>query len=133
MKMKKNFLVDRAVCLSCEGNYFDLHNCYDFQGFDFDVKRKTFCLNFTLVPESTDLKRNVSIKFTNVNNIEFSSEFFTHINRNLSELGYKSTDDQDYDWLMDEDKSLPQDHLFFRFEGDQYIRLHGDFATVEYQ
>lgn len=131
MKMKKNFLVDQAVGLSCGEHYFDLHNCYDFQGFDFDVIGKTFCLYFTLVSESQDLWKKVSIKFVGVDTLEFSDGFFIHINRNLSEIGYKSADDRDHDWLVGEDKSLPQDHLFFRFEADQYIRLHGECATVE--
>lgn len=131
--MEKNFLVDQAIGLSCEEHYFDLHNCYDFQGFDFDVIEKTFCLNFTIASESQDLKQKVSIKFVGVDTLEFSNGFFIHINRNLSEIGYKSADDQDHDWLVGEDKSSPQDHLFFRFEADQYIRLHGRWAMAEYQ
>jgi len=132
--MEKNFAVDQAIGLSCEGHYFDLHNCYDFQGFDFDVAGKTFYLNFTRSSGSQqDLKQKVSIKFVGIDAFELSDDFFRHINRNLSELGYKSADDRDHDWLVGEDKSSPQDHLFFRFEADQYIRVHGRWATVEYQ
>lgn len=131
--MKKNFSVNQAVGLSCEGHYFDLHNYYDFQGFDFDVAGKTFCLKFTRTSESQELKQKVSIKFVGIDAFELSDDFVAHINRNLLELGYKSADDRDHDWLVGEDDSLPQDHLFFRFEADQYIRVHGRWATVKYQ
>ena len=130
--MKKNFLIDQAVALICEGHYFDLHNCYDFTGFNFEVARKTFCLNFIRTLDSEGSAGSVSIKFVGADIIEISKGFFNHINSNLSEVGYKPPDDQDHDWLVDDRRSSSEDHLFFRFEKDQYIRIHGRYAIVEF-
>lgn len=131
--MEKNFLIDQGIALSCEGNYFDIHNCYDFQGFNFDAEGKIFYLNFTRASDSQKLKQNISIKFIDIDVLELSDDFVSHINFNLSEIGYKSAADRDYDWLIGEDKASPEDHLFFRFESDQYIRIYGRQVTVEYQ
>jgi hypothetical protein len=125
--MDKNYLIDQTNAVSCEGYCIDLHNYYDFIKLDFEVETKSLFLSFILnsAYRITDQKvDNITLKFTNVNYFEISSEFVTHINHSLCEVGYKNPDDQDLDWLLDERESNDSDHIVFRFANDQYIRLH---------
>ena len=129
--MNKNFLVDQSNGLNCEDGYYDLHNCYDFSGFDYDVFEKTFRLKFVRTSESIGQRKKLSIKVFGVDSLELSDLFVVHASSNLVELGYKSAGDRDHDWLIGEEKCLPEDHLFFRFDEDQFIRIHGHRAEVE--
>lgn len=129
--MKKNFKVDQGNAIICEGQIYDLHNFYNFQGFNFDVAGKIFYLHFTPTSQSQELKEGVSIKFVNVDALELSGNFVAHINHYLYEIGYKSPYDRDHDWIGDEESFSAQDHMFFRFESDEYIRVHGSHAIVE--
>ena len=128
--MKKNFLVDQAIALSCEQGYYDLHNCFDFSGFEFNVSKKIFRLNFHRAPESKGDAKELSIEILGVDSLELSDFFVLHAGSYLLEMGYKSATDRDHDWLISEEKCSPQDHLFFRFDQDEFIRVHGKQAEV---
>lgn len=124
--MKKNFLIDQAVGVIYEGRYFDLHNCYNFQGFEFEVVGKKFRLVFECSDSAlTTPQTKILIEFIDVSVLELSYGFTSHINQNLVEMGYKNADDRDYDWLVEERNAFETDHLFFRFDSDEYIRIYG--------
>ena len=130
--MKKNFLIDQAIALSCGDQYFDLHNRYDFQGFSFDIKTKTMLLKFKRSIEISESKNCILIiKFFDVDYFELSKSFTLHTTSHLEELGYKSPSDRDHDWLVNENKSTSTDHMFFRFADDQYIRIRSKWAEIE--
>ncbi|MFK7892599.1 MAG: hypothetical protein AB8B63_17410, partial [Granulosicoccus sp.] len=67
--MNENFSIDQAIGLDCGDCYFDLHNCYDFTGFAFDVARKAFKLKFEQTADST---KKLCIEIEDVSSLELS-------------------------------------------------------------
>ncbi len=134
--MERNFTIEQAVSVNYEDQCFDLHNCYDFKEFCFEVLTKTVLLKFELnngVANSNNMARLICLKFSSVDYFELSPQFVNGVNQNLSEIGYKNPDDTDYDWLINESKSTRLDHIFFRLANDEYIRLHSRWAVVSTQ
>lgn len=118
--MIKNFEVVDAVGLSFEGNYFDLHN--DFKIIDLKIDGSDFEIAFQRLVDSEEVG-GVRIEFRNFNYLE--SDVFP-LNGDclfISEVGYKNPDDMDCDWLLSESASRVEDHLFFRFDADHFLRI----------
>lgn len=131
--MEKNFTIEQAVSINYEGQHFDLHNCYDFKKFSFEIGTKTVLLKFELNSEfagSSAMVRSIIVKFSGVDFFQLSPQFANFVSDNLSEMGYKNPDDMDHDWLVGESKSTKLDHMFFRLANDEYIRLHSRWAAV---
>lgn len=70
------------------------------------------------------------MNFEAVDYLEFSPNFGSRIVCGLEDMGYKSPGDRDDEWLLDEQQSTPDDHLFFRLEGGDFIRVHCQHADI---
>ncbi len=125
--MDKNFVVDNAVAIDIEGSLYDLHNFYDFKELNIDAAIKVVSLLFVINSQTVkdrQMYEKVSIKFRGVQYFELSQNFVSKITCDLEEIGYKNPGDMDVDWLIDENKSVESDHIFFRFANDEFIRIY---------
>ncbi|MFT4926262.1 MAG: hypothetical protein ACI8WB_002360 [Phenylobacterium sp.] len=125
--MKKNYMIDQAIAVHCETLYFDLHNEYDFKQFNFKVDSKTLSLLFEPnIYASNDNKKlgGITMIFSSVDYLEVSHDFVNHVTHSLIEMGYKTPNDKDLDWLITEKNFEADHHVVLRFSNDEYIRLH---------
>ena len=125
--MIKNFKVMDAVALSFNNNYFDLHN--NFKITHLQINKRDLEIQFVSL-KSDAKNKHIEIKFSELS--YFESDVFPLANGYLfvSEIGYKNPEDMDRDWLLGENLSAPADHLFFRFDGDHFLRIFYQTAEV---
>lgn len=125
--MIKNFKIIDAVALSFNGDCFDLHN--DFKITQLQVDKKDLKIEFASLKNDAKNK-NIEIIFSEFS--YFESDVFPMTDGYLfvSEIGYKNPEDMDCDWLLRENLSVSADHLFFRFDGDHFLRIFSRNAEV---
>ncbi len=128
--MEKEFLIGQSNELIKTGRIFDLHNSYEFVGIVLKSKERYFQMLFE--PSSEQGKGNlpVSLIFKAIDYLEFSPNFGVRPIYGLDEMGYKNPDDRDDKWLLDEQQSTHDDHLFFRLDGGDFIRVHCQYADI---
>lgn len=123
MIMKKNFKIGQSNEILQDSEVYDLHNLYDFAG----VRVGPNCdveISFDEIASLTNRESTLTLTFVGVDYLEMSPQFGTQPVRDLDEMGYKSPDDRDDQWLLTEQQAKDSDHLFFRFGGAAFIRVH---------
>ncbi|MEJ1338508.1 MAG: hypothetical protein RPU40_06480 [Candidatus Sedimenticola sp. (ex Thyasira tokunagai)] len=128
--MKKEFLLGQSNEVIKADKIYDLHNLYDFVGIALNGKDRQLRILFEPSPSYGERSVSVSLVFNEIDYLELSSNFGSRVIQNLDEMGYKNPDDQDDEWLLDEQQSTPNDHLFIRFEGNDFIRVHCQHADI---
>jgi hypothetical protein len=127
--MRKNFRIGQSVELVKGNLAFDLHNLYDYVGsFLFGARR--LCMYFEPNPQFALGQMPIAVEFHNVEFLEFSPHFGTRDIHDLDEMGYKAPSDRDDNWLLTEEQATSADHLFFRFLGGAFIRVHSECAYL---
>ena len=133
-KMRKNFIVDQGVYLMWDDNYFDLHNNYQFSECNIKPAKRIVILNWLrlegkwIKPEDPN---EIIIVFHNVSFFSISKDLITERIKTIQEIGYKEPDDGDLDWLNGDGNFKATYHIIFRFENDEFIRIHAEFAEVK--
>ncbi len=130
MNMKKEFRIGQSNEVLKGANLYDLHNSYDFVGLAIKTKDRTLEMFFDPNPAHGGDKPPIALKFEGLDYLEFSSNFGTREVTGLEEMGYKSANDRDDQWLLDEQQSTPDDHLFFRFDDGDFVRIHCQHADI---
>ena len=120
--MEKNFQIGQSNELIKNDIVYDLHNHYDFASLTIDCNR-TMRLSFVAISEFGE-ENIIILEFKNLDYLGFSSNFGASKIKNLDEIGYKSPDDLDDQWLLSEQQASSIDHLFFRFEEEHFVRVH---------
>lgn len=125
--MVKDFQLVSSVEIVQDDVLIDLHNCYGFSGLHLNLNEAM--IGFLPDPIWGKGQRAVLISFSEVRYLEVNIDFskFSHVNPqglDLNEMGYKSPTDSDDNWLLSEDQANADDHLFFRLEADQYVRIY---------
>ena len=129
--MKKSFEIGKGGNEVIKaGKAYDLHNLYDFVGIVLKTKDRHLQLLFTPNAEYGENEPPILLNFEDVDYLEFSPNFGMRTFSGLEEMGYKKHGDRDYDWLMDEQQATSDDHLFFRMDGDEFVRLHCRYADL---
>lgn len=128
--MQKGFEIGQSNEVIKGGKIYDLHNQYDLIGVLMLGKARRLRLFFE--PNAEHGKGNcpIFLDFEQLDFIEFSPNFGTRIISGLDEIGYKNPEDRDDEWLMDERQATPDDHLYFRLDGVDFIRIHCRFADL---
>lgn len=128
--MKKGFVIGQSNELIKAGKVYDLHNLYDFVGIV--LKGKDCRLQILFEPNSEYGKDQlpISLNFEAIDYLEFSPNFGTRVVDGLDEMGYKNPEDRDDEWLMDEQQATSDDHLIFRLDGGDFIRVHCQYADI---
>lgn len=124
MKMKKNFEIGQSNEIIKADEIFDLHNLYDFVGIFLKGDSRQLRILFEPNLEHATDEPPLSFNFEAIDYLEFSPNFGAKIISGLDELGYKNPKDRNIEWLIDEKHSTPEDHLFFRMDGGDFIRVH---------
>ena len=128
--MKKEFLLGQSNEVIKAGKIYDLHNLYDFVGIVLKGRNRQLRILFEPRPDFGENGAPVSLVFDEIDYLELSLNFSSRVIQNLDEMGYKNPDDQDDEWLLDEQQSTPNDHLFIRLEGNDFIRVHCQHADI---
>jgi hypothetical protein len=128
--MKKGFVIGQSNELIKAEKVYDLHNLYDFVGII--LKGKDRCLQMLFEPNPEHGKGSLSVLlvFEKIDYLEFSPNFGAQVICGLDEMGYKNPEDRDDEWLMGEQHATPNDHLFFRLDGGNFIRVHCKNADI---
>lgn len=126
--IKKNFVVGQSNELIKENVLYDLHNLYDYVGC---VLSSTSRFWVFFEPNSTYGTKQIpiAIEFEGLIFLEFSPNLGVGHVQDLEEMGYKSPDDRDDNWLLTEEQANGADHLFFRFSG-AFIRVNSIVAFL---
>jgi hypothetical protein len=126
--MKKDFKLDNSNAIEGSAGYFDLHN-------DFYLKAIHLSLGVESALEMILHKRSgswvaastpaqIRIVFEKLLFLELSPSIVSDFSSTIEEIGYKDANDQDYDWLLGEENSTLDSHLFFMLENYEYIRVY---------
>ncbi|MCB1034695.1 MAG: hypothetical protein KDD47_12760 [Acidobacteria bacterium] len=128
--MRKNFKVGQGDELICGGKVFDLHNKYDVSLLAVEADGD---LQLRFVPNSVHGLggKALALAFTGVDYLEMCLGFGGEpASLDLEEVGYKEPSDRDVSWLQTEDQSDSLDHLFLRFQGEHFLRIHSEEAFL---
>ncbi|MES2403693.1 MAG: hypothetical protein V4567_05055 [Pseudomonadota bacterium] len=125
-KMLTNFAFEGNVGIRFEGKHFDLHSFYSLEGFVVNPASGTVLLKFSSIKEFRDKVHDVqmlTLEFSEITYLEFSPKFCTNTTDSLEEIGFKSPDDRDDNWLKNLEQSEPDDHLFVRLSSLEFFRV----------
>lgn len=130
--MQKSFVLGQSNEVIKEGKLYDLHNFYLLESLSFQAREGRLKIAFAPLSDMDGPVPPVSLVFKSVDHLEMSCTFGqTQGAMGLEEMGYKSPGDVDDEWLLREEQSGPNDHLFLRLEKNAFIRVHSQFADLE--
>ena len=124
--MKKNFIVGQSNEVIKGKNLYDLHNLYNFVEVCVNTENSQLKILFQPLDGFQKQKNSIVFIFHSLDYLELSTDFGTRKITTLEELGYKAPNDYDTDWILSENQSSPDDHLFFRLNKDNYVRVHSE-------
>ena len=123
----------RDIYLEADGERFDLHNCFNFTGFTYDVSGRGLTLRW--VPNEyapKDEHRSIRVEFQGVAHLSSeprdSSVLFTEDDC-LSFVGYASPGSVVGETVAHEQPTADM-HLVFCFMSQMRLRVHADHAHV---
>ena len=131
--MQKNFEIDNSIAIKNVNYYYDLHNCYDLIGLELNWRIKHLVIRFNKVQGEwikADDPHVIEMHFNDVSYLEISNGFFLKSKYSIDEIGFKKPGDRNYDWLLREDQSDLNDHLFLRMEGNEYLRVFSELIRI---
>ncbi len=132
--MKRNFSIPTSIELQFDNYCMDLHNDYNVLNISIQIENKIILkLLFGKNDGSWVNKNNpqrFSIIFEGVKNLEFIKDLSVPYKTPIHEIGFKNTDDKDYDWIMDEKQSSTDSNLFFWFASDEYLKIYSESANL---
>ncbi len=134
MTMERNFIIDQAVYLLNQQNWYDLHNNYYFNQCTIIPQTGIVILiwlRIDIVSLKIEEPKEVVINFQNVSFFEISNNILKDHISQVQEIGYKQSDDNDLNWLDNESNFSKNHHIFFRFENDEFIRIYASFAAFK--
>lgn len=132
--MLKDFVIVDSAALQAHGRHIDLHNFFELAEIRLNPLSSSVELEFAKKktvrfadPSDPD---KVVIHFSDVDWLELSPGAFAIKSGDIMELGYKEPLDKYHDWLLGEESASHQAHLFFRFENDEFLRVHAKSAKT---
>jgi hypothetical protein len=127
--MDKDFIVGQANELIKGDITYDLHNCFDFDQLTIFGNGE---FNLAFKPSVTygDMYSPILLHAEGVNRFELSHNFGPATIKHLEEIGYKSRDDEDDNWLLRQSQATAADDIFFRFNDGHYVRFHSERAWL---
>jgi len=132
--MQKSFKISHSIEAEGEGFCYDLHNNYEFLTLQINSKNQQVVIRFAKtrghrVP--VENPPNLELSFYGLIHISFSEGFFINQSKTIEEIGYKESNNDNLDWLIEEDKTQPEYHLIIRFDNDEFIRIYAETAEIK--
>ena len=134
-----NFKVrDDFISVEKDNVYFDLHNNFDFAGFNYNVAEKDFQLIFT--KSSADWAANEAFnkliflfrKVVFLKIKENDSSLWTDDESCLSDIGFSATDmREDMKLFLASNEFQPDYDMIFIFRSGQVIKIHSSEVLLE--
>jgi hypothetical protein len=125
--MRRDFKIKRGVEIWKDDIFVDLHNLYYLSDISFLMASALLTVCFSRnkypKPQSISLPSKTIFVFTTISYLEISKGVLSGGANQLEEIGYKDSNDQNMDWLVTEDKSSELNHVVFRFQDDEFIRV----------
>lgn len=126
--MKRNFKIQDSIAIQSDISYFDLHYCYDLELIRLSIcNESSLEMSFGIIEEdwvSINSPKRIKIVFQNMKYLEFSPLLLSNFSPNIEEIGFKEANDHDYNWLLTEEQTDDDCHIFFRFDNEEYLRLY---------
>lgn len=129
--MEKTFSLGQSNELIKDGRIYDLHNLYCFSGFLFEVEGRRLQIRFDPISGEGNNASSILLSFSGLTYLELSPSFGVKKIDGLDEMGYKSPGDKDDEWLLREEQACKDDHLFFRLDEGDFIRVHCQRADLK--
>ena len=136
-KMKVNFEIKDNSALTLEGRHIDLHNNFDFIGFDYNVAGQELKLNWTKSSgECVDKNELSSLVLTHKQVTYFTISDKDENSKNqddicLGEISFfPSTSREINDSIIPQEKPNEGDDILYFFENGQQIRTHCEEVEV---
>lgn len=127
--MNKNFVIDQSVYLVYENIFYDLHNDYKLIELNINTKKREVILTWIKGNGEWVNKENaneIKLHFKSVSYFQISENFIKEAVERIEEIGYKEPLDFDLDWLNFEGVQSINQHMFLRFQNDEFIRIYSE-------
>ena len=128
--MKSNFQIKNFIEIQYCGRTLDLHNNFDFIGFNYQPSRNSLELNWQKsngdwVPKDEVLNFSILHQDVTFINNSFDSQTFSSVVKyGLIDLTfYPSSDRETNNQLLDQESPKEGDDILYIFEGDMFIRV----------
>ena len=133
-----NFHIEDTIAVVCNGRYHDLHNCFNYDGFNHDPRTRSAELAFVR-GEGEWIKANearrIVFSFVDVDDVKtqdgdvnYPSEFASHDDSTLNTIGFTMRDEWDWIGASMYDPDFP--YLMVDFLTGRGIKLRASSATV---
>ncbi|PWJ53090.1 hypothetical protein CLV98_1279 [Dyadobacter jejuensis] len=129
--MTKEFEIDNSIAIKWQSQYIDLHNFYTLDQFIIEIPENKIILKWIKSKKwrGENIPFMLTLIFENVCFLKMSETFYKEHPVNLEEIGFKAASDFDHDWLNYDDFS-EEYHIFFRFRGDEFLRIYSEKITI---
>ena len=127
--MKKNFLINQGIELTVDAQCYDLHNFYDVISIIMN-ESEGLIINFSPSDGFEKNRSSLCLKFSDIEHLSYHLDMASVSTLDIDEAGYKSSDDDDLEWLKSEEQSDINDHLVIRFMKEDYIRVYASKAEL---
>jgi hypothetical protein len=133
--MLTNFNINSDFSVSYEGHYFDLHNNFDFVGYDYEIAARRLTLTWVKSPDEWAK----SEKFSKIEFVHFGVYFFkSSLNEGVTEgssddqclegMSFIPGIDKDSDdiFFIDQPQPIDGDVIMYAFVTDRFMRVGCD-------
>ncbi len=129
--MKSNFKIEDNYALTYEGRHIDLHNNFNFSGYDYDIFKRRIILKW-IKAKGDWVKENefgnLLLIHTNVTYIAISYDNknyeFPDDDTCLSDVSFFPLEDrQTNDSVVVQENPLPTDDIIYSFQSEHFIRI----------
>lgn len=131
--MKTNFSIDNNYALVYQSQHFDLHNNYDFIGYNSNIDRKEFSLFWKVnsgewVPGKLPKTLKVNIYGVHYLLVHFEDQNYPLTeSKTLMDLTYNpSCDRTEHNLVINQPEPTSDDDIIFKFQDESLIRVKGE-------
>jgi len=132
-----NFKVEENYAIFSDGKFLDLHNDFDFVGFDYDSQTNCVKLNWVRAKHTTENTHvfNVTLRChsTRLFKVELPEDQYDDTSaKTLEFLGFLHPDDLDVmSGCLLQEEANDDYHLILRFESGCAIKIYGSEVNCE--
>lgn len=136
----RNFKINKDhISFDYESYYFDLHNCFDLEKFEFNIFEKSIVLKWKKSEDdwvSTSEPSQILVKFENVINFQISKQDNDLLNypneeKCLSSIGFCNWNEQEDFGYIDDINESPYDTIRIELQSWRVFKIQCESALIE--